>query len=374
MLKGFLKKKSDVVELLSVAMVAAVGASLIATYLSESVDFFGEKSSLYLGLVLTSVVAIYLFKKWKPVEPVEEHIQGFFCYDPEVNFPVYVPRYRFSHNLSSYLESAFNENEELAKLWHIEPLSRVHEVFEGEIPSLKSVSLVREIVEYSVLDILSRQFLNYMHKEDNDHFKRYKHNDAEILALNNRFLNLFAKPMNERACFLDQDEGDELDGEHWIIAECNGALYQQFDFALPKNSTIKRIKDDTILIDTPRAKIKIISMFDGSNAYIAEKFSELYLGVEDFLAVSDHAFAIKVEVEFKPLSIISISDWDKYEWIDSFIKRLKEEFSQELFLKNINWEATLTMIRGISNWQKLATQKELNSSKSQQAEVDLEES
>lgn len=352
--KGFLKNKSNVAELIFVAVITAVGASLIASYLTELITPIDKNAPLYLGGCLVVIGATYLFIKWKPVKPVKEHIEGFFYYNPEHNNTIHIPRYRFSYNLSSYLQCAFTENEELLNLWAIEPLSRVEELYEPEskISTLKSISIIRELIEYSVLDTLSNQFLDYIHSEKSNHFREYKHNDPEILALNNRFLNLFSKPMSERACFINSEYEESDDKENWVMAESSGALFQRFDFALPKKSTIKRIDEESILIDTPRAKIKISCIFDGGNSFVAESFCEVYLGIEDYLSVSEDGFAIRIEVEFKPLSIVSILDWDKYSWIDSFIARVKEEFCEDLFLQKIGWESSLTLIQCLSNVQK----------------------
>ncbi|TOG57264.1 hypothetical protein CGI97_24015, partial [Vibrio parahaemolyticus] len=69
MLKGFLKNKSNVAELIFVAVITAVGVSLIASYLTELITTIDKNAPLYLGGCLVFIGATYLFIKWKPVKP-----------------------------------------------------------------------------------------------------------------------------------------------------------------------------------------------------------------------------------------------------------------------------------------------------------------
>jgi len=150
--------------------------------------------------------------------------------------------------------------------------------------------------------------------------------------------------MKERSAFLESD--NHIDSEATYSSSEKGALFNKFQSVLPKGSTIERIDEDTIKIDTKKFSISFGINYYGFSVVLPRFFERYYLGLEkhsDFdLDVRDITLSIKISFKFRIFSGVGL---DYYRWIDSFLERLNKVFSTNEFLEDISWNEALTIIQ-----------------------------
>jgi hypothetical protein len=115
--------------------------------------------------------------------------------------------------------------------------------------------LIREATEYFVLRLLSLHLSAYFSKpgfKDEDLEKiRRKHIPA--IFMQNRFLELFYRPVEERAALAD-DPGPR---DMVFGYSGSGALFEEFELVLRKKSAVSRHDENTIKIETRVFTLKI---------------------------------------------------------------------------------------------------------------------
>ena len=334
--------RTALVEILVVGFLVGVCASLSGTLVYENLK--GHSSWIYLGLVLLFVWCIFfLSKKFTRSGKAKISVKGFLIHLKEENQIQSVPRYRFSEQISQYLSSAFNENEALKRQWDKEPLLHVFSRNEGE-SATASLKLIREAVEYYLIEKLSIHLTDYFNQEsyDKNLLSELSREDVPSILLSNRFMELFSAPMENRAVF----EPHDRDGDGVVVMSMgkNGAFYSRFDLVLPKGAKVSRNKG-SVVIETSKFKLTISVIFNGAGYVSPRNFEKYYLGLESFDSYTEFGVEFKAEVEFKLLSSLRKSDWDYHAWLDSYFEGLERDMSGKHFFKEINLETVATMIQ-----------------------------
>lgn len=132
-------------------------------------------------------------------------LKGFIIYDAMENKLINVDYYKLSNELVSNLNSAFEENESLRTIWTTIPLRSVFGPIEIAGYATSSKEIVEELFEYFIFHRLSstfHQFFTHNEFKEKD-LKIYDRKDIPDTLLNNRFLNLFSKPIEQREAFKD---------------------------------------------------------------------------------------------------------------------------------------------------------------------------
>ena len=343
-------------KIIIVSVFISFGTSLVV---SSIVNLFGSGWSLSLlfsGLVIIFISSIVLlFKIFKKFSR-EIKIEGFLVYDKKKNKLVDVEDYNFSFEIKSFLESAFNEDKALKTIWEKLPLKKVfnHEYMDDKKKSktekrFSSKNLIEQAFEYEVLQSLSMTLTDFF---DNENFKegtlkKYKREDIPSVLLSNRFLNLFSKPMDERAAFIkDTFKEKETRGET-VMCWKDGAFYSKFELVLPKKANIKRSDENKISIESDKIEIQINTIFNGCGAVLPHNFEKYYMGLEDrsMMRYPVYSAILKINIKFKLRSLLTSSGWKYYKWLDNLISSLNQEISKDYFFKLLNWEQTGTIIR-----------------------------
>jgi hypothetical protein len=361
-LAEILARWTSLAEILVIAICAALGVDLVAhgLILHWGVD---PIASLVIGLLLCSFSLLILVGRVTSRRTRSQSYTGFFIYNRNSNKLVLVPRYGFSEALSRYLEAALSENKALKLIWDKEPLRESEEIERRKAKGKskeemlemwqkltrgRSYQLIREATEYFVLDRLSTHLTDYFNDEQfrKENLKEFRRDDVPDVLLKNRFLELFSKPMEERAAFIGKTEGREDWGET-VAAFTEGAIYERFDLVLPKESIVRRVS--RIEIETNAFLMNLVIHFDGMGAVIPTDFLEYYLSIHDPLNVTtEFAISIEVTVSFKFGALLFGLGWNYYHWIDSFLQLLDERVSEETFSRSIGWDAALTVIKSLN--------------------------
>jgi hypothetical protein len=193
--------------------------------------------------------------------------------------------------------------------------------------------------------------------------KIYERKDIPDVLLNNRFLNLFSKPIEQREAFNDSLESDEVDGVFleddgketlFISHGKNGALYHRLHLVLPIGTNVKRQEPNRIVLESNQIVINFDIVFDGYNTVLPKYFQKYYLNLDyEFVSESEDLnilrfqvfdIGLKIDVKFKIRSLFSNTVWKYNKWLDNYLNSLTKEISMKYFFESINWEEIKTFL------------------------------
>lgn len=353
-LENILSTRKKILEFIAGAILVGFGVEFITNSVFSHFECY-HKSILFLiiGLILIFVGLIFFILKIFGVKNYKKDINGFLLINKKEKTAINIDSYDFSQKMSDYIKYAFNEDPGLKKIWTTTEFQ-----VEKRTDKYKEVlKIINEAAEYYLLNSLSIHLLEFFNNEGYDltQIKEYQRLDIPDVLLKNRFLELFSKPMEQRAAFLPDEEAtnnDSIEDDENIIvgSYSNGAMFSRFDLNLPRNSKIKRNSDNSISIDTKRFTLRISSVTDGGNTYIPWEFCKLYLNLSNILDISMLDITFKVQITFHFGAFFRTAGWQYYEWIDSFISRLIKDFEKEYYLnEKIAWNKAYPIIKCISN-------------------------
>lgn len=345
-LSELLLEKSNVSEIFIVAVAIALGVSLIANSIGSLLGFspfMTSMATLLLGLALCMGSILYLLTKVVRGSTRFRSYEGFFVYDEKKNRILDVPRYDFSSELSDYFNSALYEDKAMKVIWEREPLRSLDEELDkgGKPKSPRSRQFIREAVEYYVLDLLSTHLTSYFNEEKfrKEYLKEFERNDIPDVLLKNRFLELFSRPMEQRSCFVEGELARVPDEKGRVIASFRkGARFMLFSLVLPKESTVRRLEENEVEVDTERFKVVITTDFKGNGTTLPDEleFMERYLSLKGDLLPRYHVYEVNVDVNvhFGFGRLLTRTDWKYYRWIDTFLGNLDKKFEKNVFQTN----------------------------------------
>ena len=263
--------------------------------------------------------------------------------------------------MSSYFEAAFTENQDIKRIWDksFEKKSQLKTDREEERINLvkeflnkPDKQLIKEATEYYVLHALSLHVSTYFNdakfKEEN--LQKLERNDISNILPQNRFLDLFSRPMPERAAFID-----DCRSTNKIVYQSSksGAVYDRFELVLPKNTSVSRLNEHTIQIDTTKFVLSIDIIYVGLSEVLPRSFQKYYLGIDvqsKADAIQSKAVSINITVSFKSGTFLSNTGMQYYYWVDSFLNTLDKDFSSDFFFKTIGWDPALTVIEYLDRY------------------------
>jgi hypothetical protein len=296
-------------------------------------------------------------------------LEGFFSYDRKANSVISIPRYQYGSKIAAYLQAAFSENKELKTWWDNEPLREQFEVSDEGIiiKQLRSHQLIVEATEYFVLDELSLHLSAYFNNNSYQEstLETFTRNDIPDLLLNNHFLELFSREMEERPAFIEENKnkieslpgkgklfymmGNEAavyEGRMFYAPGKEGTFYKRFELVLPENSRLSRSGDGEIEINTKRFRILITVDFLRMGTHVPSEFYQFILGLDKKLKdVTEFQVKVRMDVTFKPRAFLSSKGLEYYYWIDSFLDKFEMNFSKDAFFDSVGWNESLTVMQ-----------------------------
>lgn len=361
-LSSLLLKRSNAVEFVVVTFITAFAISLIVSS-ATLVEGFKPYGGIYFGLSLFALVLTYFLVKIFKGLSNSEVIRGFIIRDAKENKLIKIDRYPFSKEIVKYLNAAFAENPDIKAIWEREPLR--NNTLNDLVKWDKNLSkqLIHEAVEYYVIEELSYHLSSYFNNElfKEEHVQEISRNEIPEILYENRFLQLFSKPMKERAAFETVNGKEEIketkelviDGKKIFVTVGDtvfangkdGARYQKFDLVLPLKTSVKRLDKHNISIETDRFTLNIKTIVD-SKAKLPEGFWEYYLNRHP-LEKFHNVFGIKLEINirFKAKNFFLKNKWEYFGWIDSFLERLNSNFSLISFFEKLDWDKAYTVLQ-----------------------------
>jgi hypothetical protein len=351
---GFLKvlrlNRRQVFELLCVAVLFGAGVNLIAAYAANEMP---QGAVLAIGAVLSAVAFLFLAGRALWPKPEDRRFVGFFVYDREANEVVPAdPRYKLGANLGRYLTAAFAENEAMQAVWDTNPMSGLTSDSPGD-PS-KSLELVRQAVEYYILSDFSAALTDYFRlgEFDEDELETLSHTDIPNVLLQNRFMKIFAEPMEERSAFLGKGRIPTASPNITSAHLASGALYERFQLVLPKGWKIDRSTSNRIDIRTPRFRLSVATNCNGLDVNIPQGYLRDFLSLDTGpVRYSTLRIDVSVDISSRRAWLVTPQAWKYYRWIDEWITKLNANVSKDVYFSSIGWpaaETTLHMMRQLA--------------------------
>lgn len=383
-LNNVLNKRSDLVRLIFVVFLLALGTGLIVNYLTIQ---FETKSNYLLigGLLLIAVVFIYLIATILTGCKRTVDVSGVIAFDGDK--VVAMDRYKFSEELSRTLKAVFLENEALKQSWSSDfeekkpkketirntttnnkdkPIS-YYSIVRVEVPddefskkNVNSSKILKEAVEYIFIEKLSTRLSTYFNEYKNEDkiLKEFTRTDFPNILLENRIINLLSSPFEDRPIFLKAKMNkQEEKGEIIAIGGSDGSSFSRFDLVLPKKTKVIRKPNGVLQIKSPRLVLEFNIDYGVFGTTLPRGFAFNYLGCNSS-KLDVKKIDLQLKVSIRPLALLFNKGWNYYNWIDSFANEFKSNYSFDTFVDKIEWESTLTRIIATNQRQKFAHQQE----------------
>lgn len=337
--------RANLLELIAVAVCIALGVHLLGGGILLLLKW-PTRAIAALGAGLIILGCSYLVARIAPRISRRFSFEGVLAVSGKTHKVIAISRYKFAEDTAEHLRALAAENKALARAWADNPLSEIeldvkNKTFVGR--GSPAAKLTREALEYFVLNELSLHLSGYFENNphiDDDEIVRVGRRDIPSVLLENRFLELFSRPMAEREAF--QPSGNS-EVEHEVVWQSGkgGAIFEHFELILPRGTEVSRVDAETVLVRTKRFSMQMEVVFGGFGAVFPPKFEELYLG-RGFHDVGAYAISLEIHVKFRWWSLLTATGWEYYRWLDSFLDRIAQEFSFERFLKEIGWNTALS--------------------------------
>lgn len=340
--------KANIAEVFAVAIVLGLGINVLSTGIVGFLDL-ASVAALLVGGVMVCLGLLYVAKKLRPANSGIFKFEAGIYIGYESNKLLAVHEYEFAQDISKYVEALCSENKAIAQVWSRQSIGMQFVMEQGvpvRVPS-KANQLLLEAVEYFALNLLSSHLSSYFQNDDSlsfDELTTFRRKDIPSVLLDNRFLEVFSKPMEEREAFLRENEPLHADTTNVVYASGkDGAIFERFDLILPKGSSVVREDDSSVTINTKRFKLNICPVFEGFSGVFPVDFPEIYMG-KDFGSVSDYHVNLILSVEFSMASLITSRGWEYYWWLDSFLEKVEASCSVKSFLEQVGWHHNAALV------------------------------
>jgi hypothetical protein len=380
-LRDKLAHREDFIRVVVIGSIIALGVNLIASGIFILIPA-SRPIALSIGLILVTGGLLYLSKFIFGERRIGVDFIAFLIFDPIEKSLVPVREYEFSNEIYRTVRASFLENKALETIWEKEPLAKERFIKEGQgekdekdtgenlakenvessdrksegysfvtvtrydvdecekMPEPKSASILREAIEFAIIERLSLTLSGYFqnYPDDDKYIKEYIREDVPFLLLQNRILSLLTTPLENRAVFVNQNFEKHPEGEVTLVLGSDGAMYRRFNLVLPKNTSISRPNPGVLHFENERLELTLTTFYEGFWTNLPKDFIGYYVGYDPDRVVN-FQIKIKVDAKIKPWSLFRARGWNYFRWVDSFAEAVEEFASRESFFKRINWDA-----------------------------------
>lgn len=355
-LKVFEEKKNQLFKNLVLVSLLSIGISLLANFFSTK--YAANVILFWTGLSLIVIVIIaYLVSFYKGKEYILKE-KSLFVIDKECHF-VPIKRFRFSEEMGKTLLSVFKENKTFEDKWRkaltTTTTTTIEEFEKNSLFNNKDfIGFVGELLEYMFLNRLSLLQADYFNTNSKD-FEVLTRDKISHYILQNRILEMISKPFEERSAFSDSHSTREDIGKT-VYMVADGVVYERFELKLPKGTTIKKDKNNTLVIKNRNYSLYFKHGFSGFATVTPTRFCEFYLN-KDFRDVSEYNLEPELKIKLNPFFFLFSWNWKNMNWIDVICEEFSDYFSFDRFIEKIGYEYALTNITVAKNYSIFNTKK-----------------
>jgi len=344
--------KTKIIEIGLIAILIALGANILSVFIFKQIPLYW---SLCIGIVFILIGIFLLF--YIKVEGLMHSykFKGFLLRDKEKDQFIKVDNYSLSEDFNRIFNSVLSEDKILKKQWSEDNLDNFFQVKDNKAvgnKSLKSYRLVEEILDYITLKTISITLLTFYDNSNSNNLVELNREDIPKILLDNRVLELLSKIPEDRdfdnteiskntffssEIRYERDEGGNPKSEI--------RTYEKFNLILPKNCTIKKDKNDYIVLESRYFKIRIKLFYSTFTTFVPTDFKKYYLGLESNSQIDVPMIICDINMKLKLWSLFSYRGWKNYQWIDNLIQSLRENIDKKHFMNKINWSTALFLIK-----------------------------
>lgn len=343
-------------DVLITSIFAAIGVNLLVSGLALWLEKNYYIVFIISGLFICAVTTVlFLVRKLKALETNEE-ITGFFAYDREKRDIIRVPGYEIEERMWLNMLSVHSDNKEIDDIWRKNEIGKVEfrrdEGFHIQVKITESDSIVSELIEYCILEVLSAHLIDYFSSFAEEEIKKLNRDDVPEMLKCNRILKWFSEPSGDEETvrgILFSEMSSQEKAEK-LVAISRKKPFSRFEIVLPKDGLLIK-RNDSIVIDHPLFSVELSSIYKGTGANIPAGFETRYLGLSDSVGrYGFFGFSITLCAKFKKRAFFSKSRKKYSLWIDSFAKRLSEFASSDAFFARIGWDTANTVIKCMNHF------------------------
>lgn len=319
------KKRENFLLILITAILCALAINLLTSYLSE-ITKENPLSLLLLGLFFLCCAAFLLSKIifLAPTEVLRVRGAVAFKVERDTIQPIEITGYRFNDDFCEYLRGFIQENKAYGKLFS-KSKSDFAQMQKFDPDDLNYHTIINSVLEFVILHQLDLHLNSYFIENEIDKRRivTLTRDQVDPSVLKNRVIDLITKDMKERPAFA-RDANSPSDGIVVYAPGEGGAVFQRLDIELPPECRIYRNSDGFLVISNPLFDLCIKPRFEGFRTNVSEVFTP---------SASQH-FApllviVKIETRIKKTAFISGESMEMYEWLDSFLARIKDYVSTD---------------------------------------------
>ena len=350
-LNDFLSNRGDLIELIIVAIALGLGIEFLASALYNKATIQNKDTYfLAIGLIISISCIGFFFIKFFSNKKISKQIKAFIIINIDSNQIISIDNYDFARTLERDLKAATTEDRAIEMDWN-------DASFNYDAPKAKrekAYKIINELTEYYILETISTHLTDFFNKDTirKEEIMELSRNDIPSILLSNQFLELFSKPIEQRAVFKENEKPNKNTKKpigRVIAIYSKGAIFQHFDLKLPKNSNISKDKEGFITIKTKRLSLKFKSRFSGMGTILPMGFEKYYLDIED--RIKNHSYEINIDFEFELNfgSLLLRNGWNYYNWVDSLLAKIEDKTSKNKYFKKISWNKAYATIKAINN-------------------------
>lgn len=343
-LNEFLTNRGNLIEFVIVAIIIGIGINFLSSSIYSMVSICNKDLYfIFTGLILCLLSILFFFNKFFGVKKTHKTITGFLIIDKDINEIVHIDNYDFARTLTRNLKAAITEDKAIKMDW--ENSSFKYDATQEK--KKKGQKIISELTEYYVLETMSTHLTDFfnLNNIDKEQLVELERNDIPSILLNNQFLELFSKPMDRRASFKKTENENSKPAGKVVASFSNGAIFQHFDFVLPKNSQITKDKNGYIEIKTKRLTLKYKTFFAGMGTVSPLGYEEHYLNLTDRKKFSTYRVDIELEFEIHFGTLLLKNGWNYYNWVDSLLEKLENKISKSAYFDRIDWDKAFVIIK-----------------------------
>jgi hypothetical protein len=360
--------RGSVIQLWANAVFLALGVSLVANAISDSWSVLIELS---IGILVVAMSVGYLALRYLETDRTI-HFRGSLAYDEGANKIRKIPGYQLSGAIGANLEAASVQDEALKHQWN--KTSDNATPFDTGPRSDEAILLLNEALEYWTISQLSTHLQGYFGFPPFDAklLQSYTRDNIPAALLSNRFLDLFTRPLTDRA--LPSNLTDRLQptiavevvvrrrGKKVVLSSSSElGVYIPLNLVLPAKGTIDRDQDGRLLIDTTFLRLAISLRYDDSLKGLPARFMKYYVEPGELeaegvigigIGVVDLGVSGEVSIKIKPRALLSRRGWQYYMWVDSFLRSVEYGANISWFMDRINWTQIEAQLHAEEGWRR----------------------
>lgn len=343
------KKKSEIIEIILVAIAIALGINLVS---SSIIELFNINNIVVIIIGITiciSVISYYVITEIKSMN-INKNIDGNIILNPNTDNIYKIIQYHSSVDISDTIRALMLEDSK-TKVKYKNSIKSI-EKYENNIKKLNNEffgQIINDAIEYQIINTLT-DAIGLKNKD----VKTIELNNAPKEILNNMFVKTLSKDYKKRIAFKnDTDIINDGEGELVYHVNDDGYMYNKLEINIPKNSEIKKNGNSLIL---KSRYYKMTIEWGVESVFVPILTMNFYNFFLDKNKVADSdveiSYYINVKVKYNLLTMFSRKSNRYYSWIDYLINTMEKDFDYEYNLKNANWDLLDNISNIINNQNK----------------------